>query len=84
MEAALTKLAHAFEVNEADLRSQFVSVLPSEQALQKQTGLDNRSAWAQALTRLQARTDMRAKYLSAALKKAGSHGHNINATTCMF
>ena len=75
LEAALAKLAHAFEVNEADLRSQFVSVLPSAQALQKQTGLDNRSAWAEALKRLQARADMRAKYPSAALKKAGSHGH---------
>jgi len=73
MAAALTKLAKTFEVNEADLRSQFVSVLPTAQALQKQTGMDNRCAWAEALARLQARSDMRAKYPSAALKKAGSH-----------
>eukprot|EP00435_Cladocopium_sp_Y103_P026188 s3581_g6.t1 len=66
---ALAKLANAFAVNEADLRAEFVSVLPTAQALQRQGGLDNRSAWAEALTRLQKTSALRKKYPMEALLK---------------
>ena len=65
----VAKLAKTFAVNEADLRAQFVSVLPTAQALQRQAGLDNRSAWAEALTRLQKKSALRKKYPMDALLK---------------
>lgn len=66
---AVAKLAKTFSVNEADLRAQFVSVLPTAQALQRQAGLDNRSAWAEALTRLQKTSALRKRYPMDALLK---------------
>ena len=64
---ALAKLAKAFSLNEGDLGAQFVSVLPTAQALQRQGGLDNRSAWAEALTRLQKTSALRKRYPMDAL-----------------
>ena len=68
-ETALAKLAKVFGLDEAALKSQFVSVLPTAQALQRQGGLDNRSAWAEALDRLQKTSALRKKYPMQALKQ---------------
>lgn len=69
VDAALSKLAQVFEVSQKDLKAQYTSVLPSAQALQKKSGLDNRSAWAETLRRLGSRSDIRSKYPVSALKK---------------
>ena len=68
-DAALAKLAKVFQSDEASLKSQYVSVLPTAQALQRQGGLDNRSAWAEALNRLQKTSAHRKKYPVEALKQ---------------
>ena len=69
-EEALKKLAKVFEVNEVDLRTQFVSILPTAEAFQKRSGLDNRSAWAKALNRLDTTSQLRRKYPASALREA--------------
>ena len=68
-DTALAKLAKVFEVDEAALKSQYLSVLLTAQALQRKGGLDNRSAWAEALTRLQKTSALRKKYPMDALLK---------------
>ena len=69
VDAALSKLARVFQVDSQELKAQYTSVLPSAQALQKKSGLDNRSAWAETLRRLGSRSDMRNKYPVSALRK---------------
>lgn len=69
-EEALKKLAKVFQVNEVELRTQFVSILPTAEAFQKRSGLDNRSAWANALNRLSTTSQMRRKYPASALREA--------------
>lgn len=68
---ALAKLAQVFGVDRQELSEQYVSLLPSAQALQKRSGLDNRVAWATALKHVDGRADLRQKYPSSALKEAG-------------
>ena len=67
---ALKKLAQVFAVDYKDLSSQYISILPTAAALQRKSGLDNRSAWAQALQHLGGRSDYRRKYPAGALEKA--------------
>ena len=66
-EDALAKLSKVFEVDLQDLKTQYVSVLPTAQAIQKTAGLENRQAWAQALTRLRATSALKKKYPAEAL-----------------
>ena len=68
-DTALAKLAKVFEVDEAALKSQYLSVLLTAQALQRKGGLDNRSAWAETLNRLQKTSALRTKYPVDALKQ---------------
>ena len=69
-EDALAKLAKVCQVPLFDLKREYVSLLPTAMALQKQGGLQNRAAWAEALNRLDERSSTRRKYPSANLKKA--------------
>eukprot|EP00435_Cladocopium_sp_Y103_P048565 s89_g14.t1 len=69
-EKCLDKLAHVFGVNQQKLHEQFTAFLPTASALQKQAGLDNRTAWSQALNRVQERKSMRNRRPHAELRKA--------------
>lgn len=69
-EEALAKLAKAFRVEESELKAQFIAVMPTAQALQKQCGFDNRGAWGAALQRLSATSAMRQKSKIHVLKEA--------------
>ena len=71
-EDALKKLAQVFEVDHKDLSSQYISILQTAAAVQKKSGLDNRSAWAHALRHLDGRSEYRRKFPAAALKKVPS------------
>ena len=66
-EDALAKLSKVFEVDIQELKTQYVSVLPTAQAIQKTAGLENRQAWAEALTRLRATSALKKKYPAGAL-----------------
>jgi len=61
------KLSKVFEVDLQDLKTQYVSVLPTAQAIQKTAGLENRQAWAEALTLLRATSALKKKYPAEAL-----------------
>ena len=66
-EDALAKLSKVFEVDLQELKTQYVSVLPTAQAIQKSSGLENRQAWTEALTRLRATSALKKKYPAEAL-----------------
>ena len=68
--SALTQLAKTFGVDESQLKSQYTSVLPTALALQRTSGLDNRTCWKETVLRLQGRSEMRGKYPLDALHKA--------------
>ena len=52
---SLEKLAMAFRLNATALKEEYTSILPMALALKKKTGKDNRSVWAECLTRVRDR-----------------------------
>ena len=82
-EDALRKLAKTFAVDYRELSEQYVSIFATAQALHKKGGLDNRTAWSQAVLHVEARVDSRKKYPTSALKKAGPF-NQIMPRFCFF
>ena len=76
VEKSLERLACAFGVNLADLKQQYVAILPMAQAMKKKTGQDNRTVWAQVLLRVQDRR-LKEKYPQDALYRV-TRARNID------